>query len=81
MKLKGSIDMPEYEGTLAIQDASFLFVPLQLRYTLTGQLVPRRHQYAAPKCYNSKRTGKRTIRISNAARRLFNASRVIVERL
>ena len=40
MKLKGSIDMPEYEGTLAIQDASFLFVPLQLRYTLTGQLVP-----------------------------------------
>ncbi|MFZ1977236.1 MAG: hypothetical protein WAV76_04720, partial [Bacteroidota bacterium] len=40
MKMKGTIDMPEYEGTISIQNAAFLFIPLQLRYTLSGQLVP-----------------------------------------
>jgi hypothetical protein len=40
MKIKGSVDMPEYEGALSIQNASFLFTPLQLRYILNGRLIP-----------------------------------------
>ena len=81
MKMKGTIDMPEYEGTISIQNAAFLFCAASTSLYSFRSARPRRRSYAAAKCCNRKRTGKRTIRISNAARRLFDASRVVVKRL
>ncbi|MGB2867827.1 MAG: hypothetical protein WBD36_05205 [Bacteroidota bacterium] len=41
MKMHGPIDNPQYEGTMAIQGAKFLFRPLGIQYTLDGTFVPR----------------------------------------
>ncbi|HVN48630.1 MAG TPA: hypothetical protein VMU30_07395, partial [Bacteroidota bacterium] len=40
VKMKGDIEAPQYEGTMAIRDAKFLFKPLQLKYSLDGDLIP-----------------------------------------
>lgn len=38
--MRGTLNSPLYDGSLAISDAEFLFVPLGLRYRLQGNLVP-----------------------------------------
>lgn len=38
--MRGTLRRPLYEGSLSIQDAEFLFVPLGLRYRLRGNLLP-----------------------------------------
>jgi hypothetical protein len=38
--MRGTLNSPLYEGSLAIADAEFLFLPLGLRYRLQGSLVP-----------------------------------------
>ncbi|MBI4417997.1 MAG: translocation/assembly module TamB domain-containing protein [Ignavibacteriales bacterium] len=38
--MRGTLSRPLYEGSLRIEDAEFLFVPLGVRYRLHGNLVP-----------------------------------------
>jgi hypothetical protein len=40
VKMKGDIDAPQYEGSMAIRDANFLFKPLDIKYSLNGDFVP-----------------------------------------
>jgi hypothetical protein len=40
MRMKGPIDAPLYEGSMTIQEASFVFDPLGIRYILNGDLIP-----------------------------------------
>ncbi len=40
VKMKGDIEAPQYEGTMTIRDATFLFKPLELKYSLNGDLIP-----------------------------------------
>jgi hypothetical protein len=40
MRMKGSFDAPQYEGSMSIQQASLVFVPLGIRYVLNGDLIP-----------------------------------------
>jgi hypothetical protein len=40
MQMKGQIDAPVYEGSMSVQNASFVFNPLGLRYVLNGNFMP-----------------------------------------
>ena len=40
MKMHGPIDNPQYEGSMAIQGAKFMFRPLGIQYMLDGRFVP-----------------------------------------
>jgi len=40
MRMRGPIDAPLYEGTMSIQNARFLFKPLGIVYTLSGDFIP-----------------------------------------
>jgi hypothetical protein len=40
-KIRGTLSRPVYEGSLRIQDARFLFTPLNLEYIVDGQLTPQ----------------------------------------
>lgn len=46
MKLRGTVESPSYEGSLALQNARFLFNPLGIRYIVDGKLVPHGRQIA-----------------------------------
>ena len=41
MKLRGTVESPAYEGSVAIQHARFLFNPLGIQYLVDGKLVPK----------------------------------------
>ena len=40
MKLRGTVESPSYEGSIALQNARFLFNPLGIHYIVDGKLVP-----------------------------------------
>jgi hypothetical protein len=40
MQMKGPIDAPVYEGSMSVQNASFVFNPLGLKYILNGNFIP-----------------------------------------
>ncbi|HTP13522.1 MAG TPA: translocation/assembly module TamB domain-containing protein, partial [Bacteroidota bacterium] len=40
MKIHGTVDAPTYEGSVALQDAKFMFDPLGISYTVHGKLIP-----------------------------------------
>jgi hypothetical protein len=42
MKMKGSLDAPEYDGYLSLSSARFNFVPLNVQYILDGRFVSNR---------------------------------------
>lgn len=41
MKLRGTVQSPLYEGSLALQNAQFMFEPLGIQYVVDGKLVPK----------------------------------------
>ena len=41
MKIRGNVDAPTYEGSLALQGTRFFFKPLGIYYTVQGKLIPR----------------------------------------
>ena len=46
MKLRGTVESPSYEGSMVLQNARFLFIPLGIQYIVDGKLVPDGKQIA-----------------------------------
>jgi hypothetical protein len=40
MKMKGPIDAPQYQGSMSIRNAKFMFDPLGMPFILNGDLIP-----------------------------------------
>jgi len=40
MAMKGSIDAPQYTGSMSIRNARFIFDPLEMPFVLNGDLIP-----------------------------------------
>lgn len=49
MKIGGTLSDPSYLGSLSVENAQFLFDPLNISYTLDGKLVPQRNKIALEK--------------------------------
>jgi hypothetical protein len=40
MQMKGSVDAPQYKGSMSIRNANFIFDPLGMPFVLNGDLIP-----------------------------------------